>query len=91
LVTVFAHQAAVEGFATSFLSTRHAVSHRHGNAAAGQQHGHGGDAAAVKMFFGPSGVFPKLYDGWFKKTGQIQKDMVAGAKAALRCVRLFTL
>ena len=38
------------------------------------------------MFFGPSGVFPKLYDGWFKKTGQIQKDMVAGAKSALRYV-----
>lgn len=41
------------------------------------------------MFFGPSGVFPKLYDGWFKKTGQIQKDMVAGAKSALRYVCFF--
>lgn len=27
---------------------------------------------------------PKLYDGWFKKTQQIQKDIVAGAKSAMR-------
>lgn len=79
LATVFTHQTFVEGFAASFLP-RHAVS---------QQHRHGGKAAAVKMFFGgPSGAFPKLYDGWFKKTGQIQKDMVAGAQAALRCVAI---
>lgn len=39
------------------------------------------------MFFGgSSGVFPKLYDGWFKKTGQIEKDMIAGAKSAFRYV-----
>lgn len=44
------------------------------------------------MFFGgPSGGMPKLYDGWFKKTGQIQKDIVAGAKSALRCVDVFIL
>eukprot|EP00752_Nemacystus_decipiens_P009091 g8117.t1 len=37
------------------------------------------------MFFGgSSGTFPKLYDGWFKKTAQIEKDMIAGAKSALR-------
>lgn len=37
------------------------------------------------MFFGgSSGAFPKLYDGWFKKTGQIQKDIIAGTKSALR-------
>lgn len=39
------------------------------------------------MFFGGSGgVMPKLYDGWFKKTGQIQKDIVACTKSALKCV-----
>lgn len=39
----------------------------------------------MRMFFGgPSGSMPKLYDGWFKKTQQIQKDIVAGAKSALR-------
>lgn len=27
---------------------------------------------------------PKLYDGWFKKTQQIEKDIIAGAKSALR-------
>ncbi|CAM9677463.1 unnamed protein product [Choristocarpus tenellus] len=41
---------------------------------------------SVKMFFGGGGGagMPKLYDGWFKKTGQIRKDMIAGAKSALR-------
>ena len=39
----------------------------------------------MEMFFGgSSGSMPKLYDGWFKKTQQIQKDIVAGAKSALR-------
>lgn len=38
------------------------------------------------MFFGgPTGVMPKLYDAWFKKTRQIEKDIVASAKSALRC------
>lgn len=37
------------------------------------------------MFFGSSsGVMPKLYDGWFKKTGQIQKDIVACTKSVLK-------
>lgn len=38
-----------------------------------------------RMFFGgTSGSMPKLYDGWFKKTGQIQKDIVETTKSALR-------
>lgn len=39
------------------------------------------------MFFGGlsgAGTMPKLYDGWFKKTGQIQKDIVACTKSALK-------
>ncbi|CAM9234552.1 unnamed protein product [Sphacelaria rigidula] len=39
------------------------------------------------MFFGGlsgAGAMPKLYDGWFKKTGQIQKDIVACTKSALK-------
>lgn len=43
-------------------------------------------ANSVMFFGGPSQEMPKLYDGWFKKTQQIQKDIVAGAKSALRCV-----
>lgn len=45
--------------------------------------------ARTDMFFGSSsGVMPKLYDGWFKKTGQIQKDIVACTKSVLKCVHL---
>lgn len=54
------------------------------------QHAQGTKAstATPRMFFGgSSGSMPKLYDGWFKKTGQIQKDIVAGVKGALRCER----
>lgn len=65
-------QAAVQGFAASFLPTRQQATRQ-------CQH------TSVRMFFGgSSGRFPVLYGGWFKKTGQIEKDIVAGAKSALR-------
>ncbi|CAM9475372.1 unnamed protein product [Discosporangium mesarthrocarpum] len=55
----------------------HHVSSRTGGAAQG--------AGTTRMFFGTtSGSMPKLYDGWFKKTGQIERDMIAGTKSALR-------
>lgn len=78
LVMAATRQAAVQGFATSFLPARQ---HAQQSATApAVQH-----STSVRMFFGgSSGTFPKLYDGWFKKTGQIEKDMIAGAKSALR-------
>ncbi|CAN0437504.1 unnamed protein product, partial [Ectocarpus sp. 12 AP-2014] len=75
LVAVTAQQATVEGFVSSFAPS-HGVSQPQGS-----RYGR----SSVRMFFGgPSGVMPKLYEGWFKKTGQIEKDIVAGAKSALR-------
>ncbi|CAM9173274.1 unnamed protein product [Ectocarpus sp. 8 AP-2014] len=75
LVAVAAQQVAVEGFVSSF-APKHGVS---------QPQGSLDGTSSVRMFFGgPSGVMPKLYEGWFKKTGQIEKDIVAGAKSALR-------
>lgn len=76
VLLVSTHQAAVQGFATSFLPARQGASQQHWRS-----------SSPVRMFFGGStGVFPRLYDGWFKKTGQIEKDIIAGAKSALRCV-----
>lgn len=77
------HAAVVEGFATPFLPL-HQADRRQGTSrttatttAAGR---------SMNMFFGGSsgGTMPKLYDGWYKKTQQIQKDIVTGAKSALR-------
>lgn len=85
LVFVAARQTSVEAFATSFLPTSctHQGSRQHGVGRGGES----SSAGSVHMFFGgPSGTMPKLYDGWFKKTQQIQKDIVAGAKSALRYV-----
>lgn len=77
LVIAAARQSFVDGFATSFLSS----------GSTGSRGDARNSASSVHMFFGgPSGTMPKLYDGWFKKTQQIQKDIVAGAKSALRCV-----
>lgn len=89
LVVVATRQAAVEGFATSFLPTtcRHRASQQQQHVQQGAGSRVGERNPVLHMFFGgPSGTMPKLYDGWFKKTQQIQKDIVAGAKSALRCV-----
>ena len=81
LAIVATRQTAVQGFATSFLPTTQSASQQH------LQQQSTSPSTSVRMFFGgSSGAFPKLYDGWFKKTGQIEKDMIAGAKSALRCV-----
>lgn len=46
---------------------------------------------AMIMFFGGStGVMLKLYAGWFKKTGQIAKDILTCTKSALKGVRWLT-
>ena len=76
--SVWRHATTIEGFVSSTVPLRH------GNTSPWQ----GGvqRARGVRMFFGgPSGVMPKLYDAWFKKTRQIEKDIVASAKSALRC------
>lgn len=75
------HATTVEGFVSSPVPLRHS------NTSPWQSGVK--RARGVRMFFGgPSGVMPKLYDGWFKKTRQIEKDIVASAKSALRCDKL---
>lgn len=85
LLVLVSRQPIVEGFASSFVGSFapqqvHRVDHlQQGTSSSSSQQ------RSMKMFFGgPSGSMPKLYDGWFKKTQQIQKDIVAGAKSAMR-------
>ena len=83
LLVLSSRQSMVESFVGSFVGSFapqqvHRVDHlQHGTSCSSPR--------SMEMFFGgSSGSMPKLYDGWFKKTQQIQKDIVAGAKSALR-------
>ncbi|CAN0030726.1 unnamed protein product [Scytosiphon promiscuus] len=69
-VTVSSRYTGVEGFATLFAPS-HLPSHQRSSMPS---------AAAVMFFGGPSQEMPKLYDGWFKKTQQIQKDIIFSRK-----------
>lgn len=91
LLVLASRQAVVEGFVGSLVGSfgprqlvQRADNLQHGTSSSSPARAR--SVQQQQMFFGgSSGSMPKLYDGWFKKTQQIQKDIVAGAKSALRC------